>query len=610
ATFLAEPRESVSEIGELYESGAIWRDIIQNLSGGRIESEVRSREVMDSFAVKAAPGMEDFSLYTVRPYFHAKIYTSPDGVALDSEPDFPDGLQIIYKGISDPHGAAVYITREAVRSRWSSDERFANIEYDIFIFHHNSATRLLFVCASRRQDKLYTRLARNLVGGRPRQLSQSRISRALNDLEGAEFFSVGMRKRHKFGRIESYRMIAGPNADRAIQESDGRLFDRGHCFGKGIDDGEEVTLGVSTSSKVWSNAYDQIPELLQWCDRLAEKIASDQTPVTGSGLDFLSAGEDLDIVPEGVIALNWAFDTYRNTPIAFYLEADGTMVEAQLLDFDLDVVDSRPGAATFAIRRGNLEWIGVFSLDREELISPASSGEPALVVHLAGEDIPIAEYLNEELPTFFTKDLSSIDGYSIYPARTDLEPFGDDDFRVVDWTGVDIKKEKPDGALPKSIFEWLQAELIESAATVVFCDDGAGEIADFVVLTEDGERTRVAFYHCKASEQSAPGNRVDDLYEVCGQAVKSGAWMTPVRLREQIEHRATLPSVRGFMKGTMADLSRLLAKDGQRGSQFEVFIVQPGVKSVGRGPNMSTLLAATRHYLVHGAVDRFEVIGS
>jgi hypothetical protein len=335
ATFLAEPRNSSEELGELYEAGAIWREIIQNLGGGRLENEIHVRDVLDSFETEAAPDMSDFSLYAIKPYFHAKVFATPDGADLSVLPNFPEKLQIIFKGVSAPHGAAIYVTRESVRSPWSTDERFTNVAYDIFVFHHNRAAQLLFICASRRHPFLYMRLARALVGGRPRPLPHSSISRALNDLEGAEFFSIGMRKRHKLGQIESYRMISGPSADKAIQETDGRLFDRGHCFGKAIDDGVEITTGVSTTSKVWSNTYDRIPALLGWCDRLAEKIASGRAPATGSRIDLLSVGEELQRVPAGIIAMRWGAGVYRDPPVVFYRRPDGTVADSNLLDFDL-----------------------------------------------------------------------------------------------------------------------------------------------------------------------------------------------------------------------------------------------------------------------------------
>ncbi len=136
ATFLAEPISSQAEIGELYETGAIWRDVVENLAGARLQTELHTREVLDSFAIEAAPDMNDFSLYTVRPYFHAKLFAAADGIDLTASRIFPTSCRLSFKGTSDPHGATVYLTREAIRSPWSTDERFTNVVYDIFIFHH------------------------------------------------------------------------------------------------------------------------------------------------------------------------------------------------------------------------------------------------------------------------------------------------------------------------------------------------------------------------------------------------------------------------------------------------------------------------------------------
>ena len=612
ATFLAEPASSGGEIDELYETGAVWRTIIQNLGAGRVEEEVQTREVLDSFEVEAAPDMTDFSLYTVRPYFHAKVFAVPDGVDLTTPPDLPHKLQIIYSGISNPHGAAVYVTREAIRSPWSTDERFTNVAYDLFIFHYNADAGLLFICSSRRNAQLYNRLAKNLVIGRPRPLSNSSINRVLNDLEAAEFFSVGMRKRHKLGQNESYRTITGPSGDRAIQETDGRLYDRGHCFGKALDAGNEITIGVSSASKVWSNTSDQIPELLNWCNRLAAKIATNRATVTGSKLDLLSAGEELAEVPAGVVAMTWDKRVYYDPPPVFYQDHNGEVVYRNLLDFSLEIIESRQGFALFAVSNADVRWCGQFSLGAGDLFEPASDDEPELYVHRANEDISLQEYLNEELPSFFCSDLSSIEGASRFPAQVALEVFRDELVETVDWAaaGVDIEREKPCAGQGRSIFEWLRDRLMTTNAEVIFCDDGAGEIADFITLDETDAGSRVKMYHCKASGAAQAGNRVDDLYEVCGQSVKSSVWIRTDQLLSRLKHRSTLPSVTGFIRGDEDAAARILAVQARQQTQFEIHIVQPSVLCQGRTENISNLLAATRDYLLNGGIEVFGVIGS
>lgn len=612
ATFLAEPVSSGAEIDELYEAGAIWREIVQNLGAGRVEEEVHTREVLDSFNIEASPDMTDFSLYTVRPYFHAKVFAAPGGVDLTAEPDLPEKLQIIFKGVSDPHGAAVYLTREAVRSPWSSDERFTNVAYDIFIFHYSAETNLFFICSSRRHTQLYTRLAARFVSGRPRQLSNSSINRVLNDLQAAEFFSVGMRKRNKLGRIESYRMIAGPSADRAIQETDGRLYDRGHCFGKALEAGNQITIGVSTASKVWSNTYDRIPELLEWCNALAAKIASGRNPRTGSRLDLLSAGQELLNVPAGVIAMAWAAEVYLDPPPVFFRREDGTVAELNLLDFDLEIIESREGSVSFALTNPEITWYGEFSLGDGDLFQPASDNEPEIAIHRSNEDVWIEEYLNEESPSFYCSDLSSIEGRSYYPVPANLEPFSNAAFETVDWhaAGVDVTREKLPSQNGRSIFNWLQDRLLASDATVVFCDDGAGEMADFIAIHETNDGPRVRLYHCKASGAPQAGNRTDDLFVVCGQAIKSGVWVQPDKFLERLRHRATLRSVPGYVKGDVTGASRILAQQARQQIQFDIYIVQPGVMRDTRTEDLSNLLAAARYYLAQGGIDTFGVIGS
>lgn len=613
ATFLAEPTSSSEEIDELYEAGAVWRDIVQNLAAGRVEEEMHTREVIDSFAIDAAPDMEDFSLYTVQPYFHVKVFSTPDGADVNIEPELPRKMQIIFKGVSDPHGAAVYLTRETIRSPWSSDERFMNVAYDIFIFHYNARARLLFICSSRRHAELYSRIARLLVNGRPRPLSNNRINRVLNDLRDAEFFSVGMRKRHKLGQIESYRMIAGPSAAKAVHPTDARTFDRGHCFGTATENGNAITIGVSVGSKVWSNTYDRIPELLDWCNRLANKIASRNVPVTGSGLDLLSTGEELAEVPEGIIAMTWPLEVYNDSPRVVFTRADGSIGESDLLDFELEVLDSQRGTLTFTLRNSEIEWRGQFSISAaEDLFQPLSADEPGLVVQYGSEEISIEEYLNETLPTLHRSDLSAIEGPSLYPAPLALEPFDNSSFEVVDWAsaGVEITSEKTASAGKHSIFDWLRSRLVGSDARVVFCDDGTGEMADFVAIHQTAEGPRVKMYHCKASEVADPGNRIKDLEIVCAQAIKSCVWIRPENFLARLKHRATLGSVPGYQKGDEATAAQILTPQVQRQIQFDTYIVQPGVMREGRTEALSNLLAAARDYLADVGINAFGVIGS
>ena len=64
---------------------------------------------------------------------------------------------------------------------------------------------------------------------------------------------------------------------------------------------------------------------------------------------------------------------------------------------------------------------------------------------------------------------------------------------------------------------------------IVFDDDDSGEAADIVEISEIGDEIVIGLYHCKFSGGATPAQRVKDLYEVCGQAVRSMKWTTDTR---------------------------------------------------------------------------------
>jgi hypothetical protein len=154
-------------------------------------------------------------------------------------------------------------------------------------------------------------------------------------------------------------------------------------------------------------------------------------------------------------------------------------------------------------------------------------------------------------------------------------------------------------------------------------DDGKGEAADIVVIHLVGDRAApsridVEFYHCKYSQEATPGRRIEDVYEVCGQAQKSICWMsspekrtdffTHLLRREARRQEAGAPSRYetgdGELLLTIREMSRRCPVS------LKIFIVQPGLSKANATRDQLELMSVTENHLMETYRLPFGVIAS
>lgn len=618
ATFLAIPSDIEIEAERLYDTRAVWQDIVQNLSQARITQEADLREVLDSFnSLTSTPDLTDLSLYVLEPYYHVKVYQLDAAIDIEQEITFPNELQVVYHGVSVPHNAAIYITREISLPRWTTDDRLSRIQPELFIFYHDIDTNLLFICASRRTAGLYEQLTESFADADPRPLPLVRLNKALNDLTEPEFFNVGMRNRVSSNTTESYRIITGSNADKAILKSDGRLYHRGHAFGRASEGGDTVTIGLSSASKIWSNKSSKLPELIEWCAKLARKISSDRIPITNSGLDYLDAGEELDALPTGIVAVDWPANLYRTPPVAHFTDGLGVETRATLLDFNLSIDQAETTDAAIMINLSHNDFVYrfTFSFETNSFFEPASDREPEIVLEHNRGLLPLLDFINEEMLLFYTSDLSVIDGYNIFRAPTEaLPPLDERSIEVLDWAAANVNIAREFGNAGRgrqSIHAYMATVLEASDSSIVYYDHGTGEIADFIAFEETEGRLLVRFYHCKGATGAAPGHRLADIAEVTGQTVKSVTWARKQRIMTSIRRRFTTNvGSHQFVKGDLESLETLLTSTTPASIDFEFIAVQPGLQKAGLTLELSNMLAAASDHLVRAGFKPLRMLAS
>ena len=294
----------------------------------------------------------------------------------------------------------------------------------------------------------------------------------------------------------------------------------------------------------------------------------------------------------------------------------GGEVAAQLLDFDLSVEAVHEDKVLIALTHdGGFSYRATFSFETERYFEPASAHEPAANVEREREMVGVIEFLNGDMPLFYTGDLSLIDGNSLLRApNEDMPPFDEGLIEVLDWDGMNVDIAREFGAATQgriSVHYALEARLQASDHDVVYYDHGSGELADYVTFEKSGERLSIRFYHCKGSGGAAAGHRLSDVYELAGQAVKSARWALKQRVLASIRRRFTLNiGSHRFVKGDLAKLETLLAESAAAQIEFEFIAVQPGIRKAGLPVPMGNVLAAANDHLVRSGFRPLRVMAS
>lgn len=116
-------------------------------------------------------------------------------------------------------------------------------------------------------------------------------------------------------------------------------------------------------------------------------------------------------------------------------------------------------------------------------------------------------------------------------------------------------------------------------------------------------------YHCKGSGAQQAGDRVDDVYEVCGQVVKSILWLNSGdKMFNKIKDRLRGGST--FICGDRAHLKTCIETMGWKKTRFEVVLVQPGISQSKSTAKIWHVLAAADEYVRHVKGDPIQIYGS
>ncbi len=181
-----------------------------------------------------------------------------------------------------------------------------------------------------------------------------------------------------------------------------------------------------------------------------------------------------------------------------------------------------------------------------------------------------------------------------------------DQIRALPWGEVDIQREF---GCAESIHNFVETQLSRERKAVVFYDHRAGEIADFVLLTESPAGVNVALHHCKGSSGAEPGDRIDDLYDLCGQVIKSVKVVNDgPGLLKHMRRRAKSGSP--YLVGDEARAVCMLSDGGAKPLRFQIVAVQPGISKKAISGDRLVVLGAADEAIVRAGAEPLAVWAS
>jgi helicase-like protein/type III restriction/modification enzyme restriction subunit len=625
ATFIANVADVnvQEELRKLYTRDPDWNFLLPELSEGIIQEQVDLKEFVDGFANFP----EDIPLKSLKPATSTVIYKTK---CADWTPEnFSKGIlgidsfERLHYDINYQKNTLIIITARKVPIDWADIKEIYNWDWGLTILFWDSAQNLLFIHSSSNGGE-FKALAKAVAGDEVDLIREQSVFRCFSGINRLKLQKVGLTE--QLGRLVRYTGRMGSDVEPGLSEAQRRNARKADLFGTGYEDGRKVTVGASRKGRIWSFATTNAESLTRWCSSIGKKVLDERIDPD----EILRGTLESEIVSarpaKMPIGIDWPEEFYKEPETAFSFILDDETV-LPLLHVDIALVDpAENGDLRFKISSDEASVEIILTLFEESGIPDCRfsvvGGRKVWVKHRSSL-VALEDYFNEESPIIWFVDGSSLEGNKFTPLKTKYPPYDNRKIDPWNWPGVDLTKESQGVAKESDSIQFrVIEELKKKDYDVIFDDDGAGEAADVVTIRVE-EKSRqermigVEFYHCKYSKKT-PGERIKDLYEVCGQAQKSIHWMESHEkqvelfthlLRREPKKKNDQEASR-FERGDRDELIRIREMSRVCPIRLKIFVVQPGLSQGKASRSQLELLSVTENYLMETYKLDFSVIAS
>lgn len=589
-------------IEDLYAEDADWNQLIPDLSSRAIQSQLDFAEFMEGMGPREGDGEGSFDLNILRPKTSVVIYRAPRFDHRKFRAGVKGETRVERHWFSRDRKMVVFVTRSRPLIDWATIKETTDEIWDLHIAAYDQQRELLFLHSSQK-GSLHQDLARALGGPDTELISGERIFRVFHGVSRLVFHNVGLYGR---GQKLRFRMFTGLDVIDAIPTATQAGSTKSNIFAAGYENGTKITIGASFKGRVWAMSSTTIPDWRAWCGAVADKLLNDGI----RNNDFLQhtlAPKQIEALPDkGIFAVMLPDEWFGVRENNSRVTAGGVLVS--LLSFEVcDWTKQSDREIIFNVRWDSADQ-GRFCLSwtrgRNEL-GVTQVGGPELELQHGGSTQRLDRFFAENPPVVLFNDGSEIkDGFLFERRETPGILFEANQIFAVDWGETDITVEsKWRNGVQRA--DSVQGHFIEQrrplASNFLIDDDDPGEAADVVEIVEGDSDVLIRLFHCKYSGADNPGARTDDLYVVCGQAIKSArlAERPQAMLRNLLRRDAELRRGRPtrFEKGTAAEFRGLLRRLPRKRVRVEIAIVQPGLSAARLTAELSQILGSADAFI-------------
>lgn len=614
ATFIANlaSSETENELSELYAQDSDWNLLLSTLSSDQIDEQIDFNEFIGGFQhldnSKIPFKNIKFALSTVvyKNLNHDKSYNLLD---------FRKGIQgyedLEYKfdDYNPNEKTVVIITASKTEVEWVNYKEVFGLDWKLTVLYYNENLDLLFIHSSDKSS-LYGDLANAILYDNSKLINQLQIFRSFHDVNRVSLQNVGLKE--FLNRKIRFTMRVGTDIQDALSIAEQQRGEKAFVFGSGYENGEKITIGCSYKGRVWSYLRNDLRGFVDWCNNLGKKLINELIDPNQVLRDTLIPEIIVDIPQLNPTHIDWDDNFYDYPESKIYIDINGEFNSAYC---SIKISNSSNiGSIEFEIITPN----GSSRFKKELFTDVDSEGNQfanfkitkldrvSSKIRIASKTYTLIQYLNLSPPVVWFADGSVLQGNEYVELKHIIQPYPTDRLISWNWNGIDLRKEAQqiNPLQTDSIQYKVIQELKAGDFDIIYDDDYSGEIADVITIKEFDNRINVQFYHLKFAKEGLVNTRVDNFYEVCGQAQKSIHWKHKSGfeffqhlLRREVKVRSGSERSR-LEKGLRVDIERLLSiAKNKKPMNFEIFIVQPSLSKQNTSTSIMTLLGVTANYL-------------